>query len=288
MKVLLTGANGQLGLELQNQLKQAEDKYEVVATDYDTLDITSLSSVQKVLFEHKPEVVINCAAHTAVDLCETEIEKAYQINALGAKHLAQVSETISAKLIQVSTDYVFDGKDARARREDDKTDPQSIYGSSKLLGEEYVKTFCKKYFVVRTAWLYGEGNNFVRTMLKLSKQHKEINVVDDQFGSPTCTKDLAEALIKLMHTEYYGTFHGTCEGSCSWHEFAVKIFEYMNINIKINRVTSEEFPRPAKRPKYSVLDNFSLKLYGLNTFRNWEESLKDYLENDRQWQSLNI
>lgn len=288
MKVLITGANGQLGLELQRQLMQAKYKYEIISTDYDTLDITSLLNVQEVLLKHRPEVVVNCAAHTAVDLCETEIDKAYKINALGAKHLAQTCEGIGAKLIQVSTDYVFDGENPEPRREDDKTAPQSIYGSSKLQGEEYVKTFCKKHFIVRTAWLYGEGNNFVRTMLKLAKTNKEINVVDDQFGSPTSTKDLAKVLIDLMDTEYYGTYHATCEGSCSWNEFAQKIFEYMNRDIKVNKVTSEEFVRPAKRPNYSILDNFMLKLYGLNSFRHWEDALKDYLEGDKEWQSLNL
>lgn len=288
MKVLLIGAKGQLGSELKKQLLVDDDQYHVISTDYDILDITSLKSVQEVLYTHNPEVVINCAAHTAVDLCEIEIEKAYQINSLGPKHVAQVCDAIGAKLIHISTDYVFNGEESRPRREDDKVDPQNIYGKSKLLGEEYVKAFCKKYFIVRTAWLYGEGNNFVRTMLKLSNTHKEVNVVDDQFGSPTYTKDLAKVLIGLMHTDYYGTFHGTCEGSCSWYDFAVKIFEYMNINIKVNRVTSEEFIRPAKRPTYSILDNFALKLYGLNTFRNWEEALKDYLENDKKWQGLNL
>ncbi len=280
MKVLLTGANGQLGLELQKELGEAKEQYEILATDCDTLDITSLEAVRQALIAYKPQVVINCAAHTAVDKCEEDIENAYKINALGTKHLAIVCEELGSKLIQISTDYVFDGEDPQPRREDDKTNPQSIYGSSKLLGEEYVKTFCKKHFILRTAWLYGEGNNFVRTMLKLAGTNKELNVVDDQFGSPTSTKDLAVAIIQLMHTEYYGTFHATCEGQCSWYDFACMIFDLKGIDIKVNPVTSKEFVRPAKRPTYSVLDNFMLKLYGLNRFRHWEEALKDYLENE--------
>lgn len=278
MKVLITGANGQLGLELQAQLKERKDKTQVIATDYKTLDITNLKQVKAELILVKPDVVINCAAHTAVDKCEEDIENAYKINAIGPKNLAIACDEIGAKLVQVSTDYVFSGDVPGARREDDLTGPQSIYGTSKLLGEEYVKTFCKKHFIVRTAWLYGEGNNFVRTMLKLAETNKELNVVGDQFGSPTSTKDLAKAIIDLMQTEYYGTFHGTCEGECSWYDFAYKIFELKGIDIKVNKVTSEEFIRPAKRPQYSVLDNFMLKLYGLNSFRQWEEALKDYLE----------
>lgn len=281
MKVLITGASGQLGLELHRQLSCQEEHDEVVTTDYKELDITDLSQVKEKLLLEKPDIVINCAAHTAVDKCEEDIENAYRINAIGPKNLAIACEEIGAKLVQVSTDYVFDGTNPTARREDDKTGPQSIYGTSKLLGEEYVKTFCKKHFIIRTAWLYGEGNNFVRTMLKLAQTHNELNVVGDQIGSPTSTKDLAKAIIGLMQTEYYGTFHGTCEGQCSWYDFACKIFELKGISIKVNKVTSEEFVRPAKRPQYSVLDNFMLKLYGLNSFRNWEEALKDYLEEEQ-------
>lgn len=282
MKVLITGANGQLGLELQAQLGQDTNKYQVIVTDYTSVDITNFNQVKAELLLKKPDVVINCAAHTAVDKCEEDIENAYKINAIGPKNLAIACDEIGAKLVQVSTDYVFNGDEPGARREDNVTGPQSIYGSSKLLGEEYVKTFCKKHFIVRTAWLYGEGNNFVRTMLKLAETHDELNVVGDQFGSPTSTKDLAKAIIDLMQTEYYGTFHGTCEGECSWYDFACKIFELKGIKIKVNKVTSEEFVRPAKRPTYSVLDNFMLKLYNLNSFRTWEEALIDYLKEEER------
>ena len=280
MRILLTGARGQLGVELNNQLRTIHTNYEMICTDYDTLDITNLVQVREVIKNNSPDIVINCAAHTAVDKCEEDIENAYKINAIGPKNLAITCNEIGAKLIQISTDYVFSGDVPGARREDDLTGPQSIYGTSKLLGEEYVKTFCKKHFIIRTAWLYGEGNNFVRTMLKLAETNKELNVVGDQFGSPTSTKDLAKAIIELMQTEYYGTFHGTCEGECSWYDFACKIFELKGIDIKVNKVTSEEFIRSAKRPKYSVLDNFMLKLYGLNSFRHWEEALRDYLQGE--------
>ncbi len=276
MKIMITGARGQLGLELQAQLEKSN--HLVIATDYEELDITDLRQVKDKLLLEKPEVVINCAAHTAVDKCEEDIENAYKINAIGPKNLAIVCDKVGAKLVQVSTDYVFDGENPLPRREDDITCPQSVYGASKLLGEEYTRTFCKKHFILRTAWLYGEGHNFVRTMLKLAQTNKEINVVADQFGSPTSTKDLAKVIIELIQTEYYGTFHATCEGECSWYDFAEKIFCLTDMDVKLNKVTSEAYIRAAKRPKYSVLDNFMLKLYNMNYFRNWEDALRDYLE----------
>ena len=276
MKIIITGAQGQLGQELVKQLDKKYE-YDVIKTDRDTLDITNIENVNTFILDQNPDVVINCAAHTAVDLCETDIENAYKINAIGPRNLAIVCEKIGAKLVQVSTDYVFDGNGTRPYREDDITCPNSVYGTSKLMGENFVREFCSKYFIVRTAWLYGEGNNFVRTMLKLSETNSELNVVNDQIGSPTSTVDLAKAIIDLIHTEHYGIYHGTCEGQCSWYDFAKKIFEIKNIDIKVNPVTSDEFKRPAPRPKYSVLDNFMLKLVGLNSFRKWEDSLEVYL-----------
>lgn len=277
MKIVITGAKGQLGLELSKQLAN-HSEYEIIATDRDDLNILDAHQVSEFINKEKPYAVINCAAHTAVDLCETDIENAYKINALGPRNLAIACEKVGAKFVQVSTDYVFDGSGTRPYREDDATCPNSIYGTSKLMGEKFTKQFCSKYFIVRTAWLYGEGNNFVRTMIRLAETNKELNVVDDQVGSPTSTVDLAKAIINLVGTEYYGTYHGTCEGQCSWYDFAKKIFEIKNIEIKVNPVTSEEFKRPAPRPAYSVLDNFMLKLVNLNTFRSWEESLEEYLE----------
>ena len=280
MRILITGSKGQLGLELSKQLSRYKD-CELILTDRNNLNIVDFDEVERVILASKPNVVINCAAHTAVDLCETDIENAYKINALGPRNLAIVCEKIGAKLVQVSTDYVFNGNGISPYREDDMTSPNSIYGRSKLMGENFVKEFCSKYFIVRTAWLYGNGNNFVRTMIRLSETNKELNVVDDQIGSPTSTADLSRAIINLIDTEYYGVYHGTCEGQCSWYEFAKKIFEIKNIDIKVNPVTSEEFKRPAPRPAYSVLDNFMFKLVNLNTFRQWEDSLEEYLNNEK-------
>ena len=279
MKVLITGGNGQLGLEIENQLTDIGN-YIVIKTDRNDLNIFDFNEVNNTILDLKPDVVINCAAHTAVDLCETDIDNAYKINAIGPRNLAIASEKVGAKFVQVSTDYVFDGTASKPYREDCLTSPKSIYGTSKLMGEEFTKSFSSKYFIVRTAWLYGKGNNFVKTMLKLAETNKELNVVNDQFGSPTSTVDLAKSIIKLINTEHYGTYHGTCEGECSWYDFAKKIFEIKNIDIKVNPVTSDEFKRRAPRPKYSVLDNFMLKLVGLNSFRNWEEALKEYLDKE--------
>lgn len=280
MKILITGGNGQLGLELCKRLKKSNPDDEIISTNRNTLDISNISQVEKVLKDKQADIVINCAAYTAVDLCEENIEMAYKVNAIGPKNLAIICEKIGAKLVQISTDYVFDGEEPEPRREDDHTNPQTIYGKSKGLGEDYVRTFCTKHFIIRTAWLYGEGDNFVRTMLKLAQTKKEISVVGDQYGSPTSTKDLAYGIISLIGTQHYGTFHGVCQGECSWYDFAVKIFDLKDIEIVVNKVISKEFVRPAKRPKYSVLDNFMLKLYDLNCFRHWEEALEDYLKDN--------
>ncbi len=286
MKLLITGYYGQLGRALHNLLSKSE--YEVRGFSSKELDIRRFSDVKHRITEFMPDVVINCAAHTKVDLCETDVENAYAINALGAQHLAIASEKVGAKLVHISTDYVFDGKNPIARREDDFVNPQTIYGKSKLYGEQMVQKFCSRYFIIRTAWLYGDGNNFVRTMLTLAKQNNSIKVVGDQIGSPTYTKDLARVILDLIETEYYGIYHGSCQGQCSWYEFACKIFERMDYSTNVSEVNSEEFIRLAKRPEFSVLDNFMLRVRGMDSFRCWEEALQDYLKEDKLWQDLNL
>lgn len=283
MKILITGSNGQLGKELVNQLKSInqsmnQSKYTILATTRDDLDISNQINVDDFILYNKPDVVINCAAYTKVDACEDNIEIAYKINALGAKNLAIASERVNAKLVHISTDYVFNGFSKYPYREDNKTEPNSVYGKSKLMGEKFVEQFSHKYFILRTAWLYGDGNNFVKTMIKLSLENKEVNVVNDQFGSPTSTVDLAKVIIRIMETENYGVYHATCEGQCSWYDFAKKIFELKNIDIKVNPIKSSDFKSKVQRPQYSVLDNFMLKLIGLNSFRVWEESIEEYLK----------
>ncbi|MCR3759873.1 dTDP-4-dehydrorhamnose reductase [Clostridium felsineum] len=276
MKILITGANGQLGREIQKQLKGRD--VEVIPTDVQDLDITDVLAVNKFFEEKRPEVVINCAAHTAVDKCEEQYDLAYKINAIGPKNLAAAAYNVGAEIVQISTDYVFDGEAKSPICEFDEENPQSAYGKTKLEGEKFVKALNPKYYIVRTAWLYGDGNNFVKTMISLGKNHDELKVVHDQVGTPTSTVDLARVVLKLVDEKNYGTFHCTCKGVCSWYDFAVEIFRLTGIDVKVNPCTTEEFPRPAKRPKYSVLRNYMLELTTGDITRDWKESLKEYIE----------
>ena len=275
MKILVTGANGQLGREIQKQLKNVEA--DVIATDVKDLDITDVEAVNKFFDEKKPDIVINCAAHTNVDKCEEQIDLAYKINAIGPKNLASASYKSGAEIVQISTDYVFSGNAKEPITEFDTPNPKSVYGVTKLAGENFVKALNPKHYIVRTAWLYGDGNNFVKTMIKLGKTHDEIKVVNDQVGTPTSTVDLAKVILKLVKEKNYGTFHCTCKGICSWYDFAVEIFKLTGINVKVNPCTTEEFPRTAKRPKYSVLRNYMLELTTGDITRDWKESLKEYI-----------
>ena len=278
MKIVVTGCDGQLGKQIIKQINKENKtlKNEIFALNREKLDICDIDKVNNCILSINPDIIINCAAFTKVDLCEDEVELAYKVNSIGPKNLAICCEKVNAKLVHISTDYVFDGN-KNIYREDDITNPQSVYGKSKLLGEQYVQSFCSKYFIIRTAWLYGDGNNFVKTMLNLSESNNEINVVNDQIGTPTSTKDLAEVILKLIHTENYGLYHGTNKGSCSWYEFAKKIFEIKNIDIKVNPISSNEYSSKVKRPQYSVLDNFLLRTINLDDFREWEEALSEYL-----------
>ncbi|PAB59140.1 dTDP-4-dehydrorhamnose reductase [Anaeromicrobium sediminis] len=278
MKILISGANGQLGTELKNQLNDRKMTY--VALNKDELDITNFNEVKSIILKENPQVVINCAAYTNVDGCEENEIDAFKVNGIGAQNMAIATNKIKCKIVHISTDYVFDGQANIPYREYDRVNPQSIYGESKFLGEKLVEKFNPKHFIIRTAWLYGDGNNFVKTMLNLASYKDELNIVDDQLGTPTSTVDLTRGIINLMETEHYGIFHGTCEGSCSWYDFAKRIFELKGIDIKLNKIITEELNRLASRPKYSVLDNFMLKLLGLNTFRHWEDSLEEYLRNE--------
>lgn len=283
-RVLITGSSGQLGLELQNKLK---DKYEIIITTRANLDITNDKETLEFIKLNNPDVIINCAAYTAVDLCEQQEEEAYKSNALGPKNLAIAAKEVNAKFVHISTDYVFDGEgvkddngDFRPYYETDITNPQSAYGRTKLEGEKLVIENMDNYFIIRTAWLYGEGKNFVRTMINLSKSNKEVRVVNDQIGSPTSTSELANMIEKLIETEEYGIYHGTCEGFCSWYDLTCEIYKQLNITANVVPVTTEEFPRPAKRPKYSVLENKKLNEIGLYKFKTWQDSLKIYLKKE--------
>jgi len=275
MNILITGSKGQLGRALRKEFKSDKD-VSLILTDIDEMDITDIEDIKRVVFEHKPDVVINCAAHTAVDMCEDDKEKAYLINYNGAENLAIVSHEAGAKMIHISTDYVFDGDSNKPYIETDKPNPQSVYGSSKRDGEIAVLKNNKKSFILRTAWLYGEGKNFVKTMLQLSTKMDSIKVVDDQVGAPTSAIEVAKAIALLAKSDAYGIYHGTCEGSCSWYEFANKIFELKNINIEVTPCTTSEFPLKAKRPNFSVLENKAFKEKFDYEFSHWQDAIEEY------------
>ena len=277
MKVLITGANGQLGRELAKQYKENKHVELLRAGSLD-LDITNMHQVYSFVNENKPDVIINCAALTAVDKCETEIDLAYKINTIGPKNLAAAANQIGAEIVQVSTDYVFDGSVNKSLTEFDNVNPQTIYGKTKLEGEILVKNLNSKHYIVRTAWLYGDGNNFVKTMINLSKSNKTLKVVNDQRGTPTSTVDLARVIIKLVEDKNYGVFHCTCKGECSWYEFAKEIFRLKGISTEVLPCTTDEFPRPAKRPEYSVLRNSMLELTTGDITRTWQEAIGEYLK----------
>ncbi|GCD12409.1 dTDP-4-dehydrorhamnose reductase [Clostridium tagluense] len=277
MKILITGANGQLGRELANQYKDIRGIDLILAGKLD-LDITNLHSVYSFVNQKKPDVIINCAAFTAVDTCESQIDMAYKINAIGPKNLAIAANEIGAEIVQVSTDYVFDGNTDKSLTEFDLVNPQTVYGKTKLEGEILVKSHNPKHYIVRTAWLYGEGNNFVRTMINLSKTNTTIKVVNDQKGTPTSTVDLARVIIKLIEDKNYGLFHCTCKGECTWYEFTKEIFRLKGISTEVLPCTTDEFKRPAKRPKYSVLRNYMMELTCGDITRTWEEAIGEYLK----------
>jgi dTDP-4-dehydrorhamnose reductase len=244
------------------------------------MDITDTHQVQKIVSFEKPEVIINTAAYTKVDACETDEKTAFRVNAIGARNLAVAAFSIGAKILQVSTDYVFDGTGKIPLREYDPINPLSVYGKSKALGEQLVMTTNPRHFILRTAWLYGDGSNFVRTILKLAAEQDELRVVNDQVGTPTSTVDLAKCILALIQTEHYGIYHGTCEGECSWYEFAKRILALKGIDKRVIPISTKELKQAAKRPAYSVLENFMLDLVGLNFFRTWEEALEEYLINN--------
>lgn len=273
MKILVTGAKGQLGLEVARQ----GCKHELILTDYDTLNITDGAAVAAFMKDVRPEAVIHCAAYTNVDGAEADEDGAFQVNVVGAQNLSAGCLETGARMVYVSTDYVFDGEGNAVYREFDRVNPQTVYGRTKWQGEEIVRQILGRHYIVRTAWLYGEGNNFVRTMLRLADEQETLRVVNDQIGTPTSTVDVARVIFQLLASDSYGTYHATCLGQCSWYDFACEIFKQAGRNVKVLPVTTAEFVRPAKRPKYSVLDNYMLRMTGGDPVRNWREALAEYL-----------
>jgi dTDP-4-dehydrorhamnose reductase len=271
--ILVVGHKGMLGQELMGIYGEAAR-----GVDVDEIDITDLESVQRVVLTLKPRVVINAAAYTDVDGCETDTERAMQVNGEGVAHLAMIAKEVGAKLVQVSTDYVFDGSKGAPYVEDDLQNPLSVYGESKLAGEMNT-WFDPDHLVVRTQWLYGHGgNNFVETMLKLATERKELKVVDDQIGSPTWTYDLALAIKALIDKNCTGTYHAANSGFVSWNGFAKEIFRLAGVEMVVNPMTTEELNRAAKRPLYSTLDCTKLTQDTGFVFEPWQEALKRYLE----------
>lgn len=276
MKIVVTGAKGQLGTDLVHLL--ADRGYEVYGYGREELDITNFDQVKQVIAEVRPDVVIHAAAYTKVDLAESEPDKAFLINAYGTRNVAVSSEAVEAKLVYISTDYVFDGTANVPYNEFAPTNPISVYGKSKLAGEQFVRDLHSKFFIMRTSWVYGKnGNNFVNTMLKLAEERDELIVVHDQVGCPTYTVDLANCILELIQTEKYGIYHVSNSGYCSWYEFAKAIFEEARIEVKVNPCTTEDFPRPAPRPAYSVFEHMALKLNGFSEMREWREALKEFI-----------
>ncbi|CAM3201680.1 dTDP-4-dehydrorhamnose reductase [Paenibacillus lupini] len=281
LKVVVTGANGQLGRELV--MMDSKGRFAITGLDRSVLDITNLEQCREVLAQLRPDVVIHCAAYTAVDKAEAEPDEAFRINAAGTRNIALASREIGAKLCAISTDYVFDGTGTIPYKEYDRTNPLTVYGQSKLAGEQLVQSLHDRYFIVRTSWVYGAyGNNFVKTMLKLASERDQLKVVADQFGSPTYTYDLALFLLELAATDYYGLYHASNSGICSWYEFAKVIMEESGCGTQIEPCTTAEFPRPAPRPSYSVMDHSAIRSNGLEPLRPWREALRHYLSNTKR------
>lgn len=276
MKVLVTGANGQLGYDVVKELqKQNIECYGAIRKDFDLVDF---ETTEKFIVNYMPDVVIHCAAYTAVDKAEDEQGLCYLVNASATENIAEICKKINAKMLYISTDYVFDGTKDGFYEVDDIPNPINVYGKTKLLGEQAVQRILDKYFIVRISWVFGEhGNNFVKTMLKLGKERKEINVVADQYGSPTYTADLAPLLVEIIKTDKYGIYHATNEGVCTWAEFAEEIFKFAGLDVMVNHITTTEYPTRAQRPMNSRLNKESLISNSFKKLNYWEISLKNFL-----------
>lgn len=279
MKILVTGVKGQLGYDICREL--AERGYtDVIGIDKDDLDITDEMAVEKYINEVKPDVIMHNAAWTAVDLAEDNADACYKVNVLGTRYIAENAQKIGAKLVYISTDYVFDGEGENYFEVDDKKAPLSVYGKTKYEGELEAKK-CEKHFIVRISWVFGiNGKNFVKTMLNLAETKTELNVVADQIGSPTYTYDLSKLLCDMIETEKYGEYHATNENICSWCDFAKKIFEIAGVSMNVNAVTSAEYPAKAHRPSNSRLSKKSLDDAGFKRLPTWEDALYRFIKNE--------
>lgn len=277
LKVWIVGSSGQIGTAINEVIEPLE--IEVLNTDKDELDITNTNDVISFGEINRPDVIINCAAITNTYECEANRDQAFRVNALGPRNLCIVARKIGAKVVQISTDDVFDGKSDQPYNEFDLTNPKTVYGCSKKAGEDYVKEFTHKHFIIRSNWVYGrQGGNFVNDFLNNSKREAVLNIANDQFGSPTSAKELARAILYLIETSEYGTYHITCKGVCSRFEFADEIKRQVSSKVELKEVSTKELVDGTIRPAYAVLDNFILRLVDGYQMPDWQTSLKEYLQ----------
>jgi len=276
MKLLIIGAEGMLGHDLVDILSEEN---EISTTTINTLDITDIEKTIATVKNINPDVVVHAAAFTDVNGSESKEDLAYKVNGIGTRNVAVACKETDSALVYVCTDYVFDGEKGISYREYDQTNPLSVYGKTKLQGETYIRDILSKFYIVRTAWLYGyHGPNFITTMLKLAETMDTISVVNDQIGSPTYTLDLAQSIAQLIKKPAYGIYHITNSGECSWYQYAKEIFEIAGIEINVKPVSTEEYPQPAPRPKYSVLENYNWKMEGFPANRNYKDAIRDYMK----------
>ena len=276
MKILVTGAGGQLGWDVCRELERRN--MSVLAPTSAEMNVSDRSAVMRYVKTESPDVVIHCAAYTKVDMAEDEPELCWAVNARGTENMAAACRKTGAKMLYISTDYVFPGTGEQFYETDDPVGPVNIYGRSKLAGELAVQSMLEKFFIVRISWVFGKnGNNFVKTMLRLAETRSELNVVCDQTGSPTCTADLAPLLCDIIHTEKYGMYHATNEGTCTWAEFAQEIFALSGKNVTVHPILSEAYPTKAERPHNSRLSKQSLTAEGFSLLPSWQDALKRYL-----------
>ena len=279
MKVLVTGVKGQLGFDLMNELKKRG--HQAVGVDVEEMDITDEVAVNKTIKEINPDVVIHCAAWTAVDAAEDEenVPKVMAVNATGTENIAKVCNEINCKMVYISTDYVFNGQGETPWQPEDERNPLNVYGNSKYLGELAVQKYVEKYFIVRIAWVFGiNGKNFINTMLNLGLTHDRLTVVSDQIGTPTYTYDLSRLLVDMAESDKYGIYHATNEGICTWYEFACEIFKQAGMNVSVAPVSSDEYPAKAKRPSNSRMDKSKLTANGFTPLPTWQDALSRYLK----------
>jgi dTDP-4-dehydrorhamnose reductase len=276
MKVLVTGADGQLGYDVVKKLKELNIEH--IGVDKEDFDLTNENETKKFILDYQPDVIVHCAAYTDVDQAEVERELCYQVNVGGTRNVAEAVKKLDAKMLYISTDYVFDGQGEEPFEVTDEPNPINYYGETKYQGEQEVQKLLDKYFIVRTSWVFGEhGDNFVKTMLKLGKERDEISVVADQYGSPTYTGDLADLIIEMIKTDKYGIYHVTNEGFCSWYEFAKEIFEVADMDVKVKPVSSDEFETNAERPKNSMLSKQKLIDWEFYSLQHYSKAIKFFI-----------